>query len=117
MIQYREAYQECVYSVCVRQYEERAHLRVQVRATTTTLVAFHDGQRLEILLPGVRSTDLLAHASRRIDHVATPLTDWRTFLAVHAGRAGFIADRWYAAPRVSEEALRHALLKQDDRAG
>jgi hypothetical protein len=97
VITYRSVYDGCAYTVCIREYADRSHVRVHVRMTGTTLIASHKGTAFEIVLPGVRSTALLADAVRTLeDRVGAPASDWTTFLAVHEERMGFIADRWYA---------------------
>jgi hypothetical protein len=65
-----------------------ARMKVTVREVQAVL-AVHNGSTLEVLLGGVRTSDLLARTNAALRATG----EWRTLLAVHHTRSGIICDR------------------------
>jgi hypothetical protein len=94
-------YEGLFYTLRLRSYGERVHAEVRLRSTRPVLIAYLAATSLEVILPPVRSSDVLCAASDALAILGTPVDNWRLFIATHERGAGFIATRWYEAGRVS----------------
>lgn len=94
------AYEGLSYTLRLRPYGERVHAEVRLRSTRPMLLAHNTATSLEVIVPPVRSRDVLCMTNDALATLGTPLDEWRLFIATHSCGAGFIAARWYEAPRV-----------------
>ena len=93
------AYEGLSYTLRLRPYGDRMHAEVRLRSTRPVLLAHNAATSLEVIVPPVRSRDVLCMTNDALATLGTPIDDWRLFIAAHERGAGFIATRWYEAPR------------------
>lgn len=98
------AYEGLSYTLRLRPYGDRVHAEVRLRSTRPVLLAHNAATSLEVIVPPVRSSDVLRTTSDALATLGTPIDEWRVCIATHECGAGFIATRWYEA-RVSLNTL------------
>lgn len=98
-------YQGLSYTLRLRPYGDRVHAEVRLRSTQPVLIAHNAATSLDVILPPVRSSDVLRTTNDALATLGTPIDDWCFFIATHERGAGFVATRWYEARHVSLNTL------------